>query len=244
MRPLAGLLLLCLGAALPSACGGATPTPSPRPAAGAHDLAPAASPTPRVSAAWRTDSWPLLPTLAVLVQRLERADQALAAVREAADLEEAHAAARWALDLLVGPGGRHAGPFTLSPGVLPADGEAVSDPGLALAAYDAASDPAVREAIERVLLGDVDRWRQPARRWDEMDAAIAAWTPRDNSVASLDGHLPRVVCWTALILDAPSLARAQEYASHGALHLDLSLQAARQALAAAAASPPQDEHAP
>jgi hypothetical protein len=163
------------------------------------------------------------------------------AIRDATDLEDAKSAARWVLDLLVGPDGRHAAEFTQAPGVLPADGPEVVDPGLALAVYDTTSAPEVREIIDGLLLGDVDRWRRPSERWSEIDAAVAAWSPSNNPMPGLDGHLMRVVGWAALSLKASSLEQARALGTHGVVHTALSLQAAREALAVAQSLPQQPE---
>lgn len=174
-------------------------------------------------------------TLRALVERLERADQAMREVRSAPDLAGARRAARAVLDLLTGPSGRHSGPSAVVPGVLPADGPTLSEPGLALAAYQGSADPRVRTPIADVILGDADAWQRPTARWDEIDRAVAGWTSQHNPMPTLDGHVMRVVGWALLAERAPSVERAREHASHGVIHTSLSLEAAREALAAACA---------
>jgi hypothetical protein len=123
----------------------------------------------------------------------------------------------------------------LFPGVLPADAPTLIDGGLALTAYDMSAmsaDERVREAISGVILGDTDSWRQPAQRWDEIDRAVAAWSPGSDAISSLDGAAMRLIGWARVALQAPTVGAANQIGSLSLRDVASGLQATRDALLA------------
>lgn len=169
--------------------------------------------------------------LSKLVERLEGAERAMQMVSDASEIETALCGARLTLEVLAGPRGRHANGTVLFPGVLPGDTPVLVDPGLALTAHDTASDERIREAMAQGILGDIGRWRQPSQRWDEIDRAVAGWTPGDNPLLTLDGRVMRLIALARLTPNAPSVEVANQLGRRGAQDASASLQAAREALA-------------
>lgn len=173
-----------------------------------------------------------------LLDRMVAAEQAMQAVRDATDLSIARCGAWATRDLLTGPRGRHGGPDTLFPGVLPGDGPILVDPGLALTARGMSSDERVWDALDRGVLGDAERWQEPSERWDEIDQAVTAWTTGNDSVSALDGQGMRVIAWARLAFQATSVDLARGHGSRGALQASRGLEAVREALAAACEETP------
>ncbi|MFT7649060.1 MAG: hypothetical protein ACI8Y4_003816 [Candidatus Poriferisodalaceae bacterium] len=61
--------------------------------------------------------------------------------------------------------------------------------------------------------------------WAEMEAAIGAWRPDNNTMPTLASHPMRIVGWATFTLQSDSLDEAHEYARHARLHVDEALQA-------------------
>ena len=169
--------------------------------------------------------------LSVLFDRLTAAQSAFQMVRDAADPGTVRCGAQATLDLLLGSRGRNRSPSVLVGGALPGDTPSLVDPGLALAAHDSTLDSRIREAISAVLLGDVESWGQPSRRWDEIDAAVAGWTP-GNDLSSLDGGLMRLIGWARLALRAPTISVANQIGAMSLRDVASALQATTEALIA------------
>jgi hypothetical protein len=168
--------------------------------------------------------------LTTLIERLERVEAGLQYMAGAPDAGAARREARVVLDQLVGPGGRHTSPTAAGPGVLPAAQPALTDPGIALTIFGTSQDTRVSNALSGVILGDVERWQQPTDRWTEIDAAVAAWTPTNNSMQSLDGRVMRMIGWSLLALQTQDTGCAHEFGANGVIDAAVALQAAREAL--------------
>ena len=56
------------------------------------------------------------------------------------------------------------------------------------------------------------KWLTPAQRYDEIDAAVASWSPSSNSVGSLGGVIPRLAAWGMLAAQVSSLDMARSVA--------------------------------
>ncbi len=154
--------------------------------------------------------------------RLELLGASVDEWRDASSIEEAHAAAEAAANLVVGPNG---------PGYGDRDGDGTVDgesdvgllPGLDGTPTGLASVLASNECIERDVLGG--SWDDPGARWDTMLATIDAWRPDDNTMPSLPSHPMRVVGWATFTLATDDLDDAHEYAGHARLHVDVSTDA-------------------
>lgn len=171
--------------------------------------------------------------LSVLMDRLTAVQSAMQTIRDASDLAAVRCGSQATLDLLLGSRGRNRSPSVLFPGVLPADTPALLDPGLALTAHETSADPRVRQAMAGVLLGDVGGWLQgPSQRWDEIDRAVASWTPGNDTVSSLDGVGMRLIGWARLALQAPTMGAASQIGSLGLRDAAAGLEATRDALIA------------
>lgn len=155
-----------------------------------------------------------------LSTRLAAVDHAVSRWARASTLSAAKDAAEGARNLIVGASG-------------PSYGDANGDGRIAGAAHvgllpglngemglAGSNDNAC--VIADVLGGS---WRQPAKRWSQLESAIAGWRPARNTFPSLPSHPQRVVGWASLTLKADSLAEAHEYARHARLHVDISLRA-------------------
>jgi predicted small secreted protein len=157
-----------------------------------------------------------------LRERLVRIDDAVVVWEDATTIEDAHAAAETAANLVTGSGGPGYGDrdgdgevggetdFGVLMGV---DGEPV---GLA----DAVSDNSC--VVDDVLGG---AWDDPAARWAQLDEVVAGWSDDSTSMTDLASHPMRIVGWAMLALDTDDLDAAVEYAGHAQLHVDVSLEA-------------------
>ncbi|WP_062520428.1 hypothetical protein [Demequina silvatica] len=156
-----------------------------------------------------------------VAERFDQLETALAGWEDAASIEEAHANAEAARNLITGVDGPLYGDGDgdgeiagSSPvGLLPGYG---GEPGLV-------HDPAVNPCVEADVLGG--SWETPAERWDQVTAAIDAWEVTANTFPSLESHPQRIVGWATLTLASDSLDTALEYAGHARLHLDASTYA-------------------
>ena len=160
--------------------------------------------------------------IALVAERLDLIDEAVASWGTAASLKEAQAAAETAANLVVGPGGPGYGDRDgdgtvggeTSTGLLPGlDG---TPPGLAAALADSA-------CVARDVLGGP--WADPAAEWQRMLTAIEQWRPDNNTMSTLASHPMRIVGWATFTLATDSLDRAHEYAGHAKLHVDISRKA-------------------
>ncbi|WP_430866744.1 hypothetical protein [Demequina aurantiaca] len=141
--------------------------------------------------------------------------------QQAATIEEAHAAAESALNLVVGADGPHYGDADGDGSI---GGETVAGllPGLDGEPGVAQIEP-INECVERDVLGG--SWDDPAARWAEADAALAAWSPSDNTMPTLASHPQRIYGWASLTLATDDLDEAHEYAGHALIHVNVTLDA-------------------
>lgn len=207
------------------AAGPCPPKPAPElpPDAGRQD------PIPRETLSQTGVS--MAPNMLIMaVERLERVEAGMQAMRSAPDTGTARREARGILDQLVGPGGRHTSPTALQPGLLPAAQATLTDPGIVLTAYGTSQDPRLSQALADTILGNVDRWQEPAKRWTEIDEAVAAWTPTTNTMQRLDGGAMRLVGWSLLALQTQDTTCAHEFGANGLVDAVVALRTAREAL--------------
>lgn len=157
-----------------------------------------------------------------LRERIVTVDDAVVVWEQADDLAEAQAAAEAAANLVVGSNGPGYGDRDGNGNI---DGEAEfgvlrgidgSPAGLA----DSLTD---NECVVADVLGGA--WDDPAARWAELEAAIAAWSPADNTLQDLASEPMRIVGWATLALATDSLDEAREHAGRAQLHVDVSLDA-------------------
>lgn len=149
-------------------------------------------------------------------------DRAVTAWRQASSIDEAHASAEAAANLVVGPRGPGYGDRDGN-GVIDGETEAGLLPGLEGSPTGLANALDDNECIVADVLGGA--WEVPADRWNTMLAAIDEWRPRNNTMPTLPSHPMRVVGWATFTLASDSLEDAHEYAGHARLHVDISLAA-------------------
>ena len=168
-----------------------------------------------------------------LVQRLAIAYGALRDVEGARTIDAAHRYARVAIDAIAGPRGRHGALYAYPGGILPEDGDVITDePGLALRVYDAAPpDSPLRAAVNNTVAGDVAAWRTPRVRYDAIDQAVAGYSPDRDTIAALNGDAERALAWALLTLKTENVVEARARAGHGARHVKEALDAVRVARA-------------
>ncbi len=155
-------------------------------------------------------------------EQLTTIDDAVSVWSTSDSIEQAHARAEAAANLVVGPNG---------PGYGDRDGNGTIDgenefgllPGVDGTPNGVAVALAGNSCVDADVLGG--SWDDPAARWDEMEAVIAAWSPADNPMPQLASHPMRIVGWATLTLASDDLDEAHEYAGHAQLHLDQSLDA-------------------
>jgi hypothetical protein len=162
----------------------------------------------------------------VLVNRLAAANRTMESAASADSLMAATCAADSILYLLTGPAGRHAPQDALMPGILPADRDPLSDPGVAISAMSIMEDPPAVEAIRTGIVGDMARWNTPTASWNEIDAAVG-----NGTVAQIDSPTMQAIGWALLVQRSASLDEARGHARAGTAATTTALQAARQALA-------------
>lgn len=153
--------------------------------------------------------------------QLLTADNAVTVWGRATSIEEAHAAAEAAANLIVGSGGPDYGDRDGNGNV---DGETDFGvlPGLdgTPAALAALVD---NECIEADVLGG--SWDDPAARWAELDAAIAAWGPDNNTIPDVASNPMRIVGWATLAQATDSLEEAREFGTRAKTNITLSIAA-------------------
>lgn len=169
-----------------------------------------------------------------LVQRLAIAYGALRDGEGARTLEDARRYARVAIDAIAGPQGRHGAAYAPPGGVLPADGDGVTDePGLALRVYDAApAGSPLRAAVNDTVMGDVAAWRTPRDRYDAIDRAVADRARAAEAIAALNGESERALAWALSTLKTDNVVEARTLAGRGAQHAKKALDAVRLARSA------------
>ncbi len=155
------------------------------------------------------------------MDRIDAIAMAVARWEGAESIEDAHAAAEEARNLVTGARTVGAGDLDgdgtamglAERGLLPGEGGA---PGLVSPLEGCAE-------VERDVLGG--SWSDPADRWQVAAAAIDAWAPANNTFPSLPSHPQRIVGWATLTLRGSTLEEAHEYAGHARLHIDITADA-------------------
>jgi hypothetical protein len=153
--------------------------------------------------------------------QLLTADNAVTVWGRADSLAEAHAAAEAAANIMVGSGGPDYGDRDGNGNV---DGESEFGvlPGLdgtppALAAL------VDNECIEADVLGG--SWEDPAGRWAELETAIDAWGPDNNTIPDVASNPMRIVGWATLAQATDSLDEARDFGTRAKTNIALSLAA-------------------
>ena len=160
-----------------------------------------------------------------LTERLNVLASHVESWRNAPSLAEAQRAAEAAANHVVGPNGPGFGDRDrdgevrgpTDAGILP--GLEGAPAGFALEAVNAGAP----DCVVRDILGGA--WNDPARRWAELDNAIANWQPTRNTFPSLASHAQRIVGWATLTLATGSPEEAKTYGGHAELHVAISLSA-------------------
>lgn len=155
-------------------------------------------------------------------EQMTTIDDAVAVWGNAKTIEDAQVGAEAAANLVVGPNGPGYGDRN-GDGTIDGETEVGVLSGIDGTPIGVAQTLDPNECIERDVLGG--SWTDPAAEWDKMTAAIAEWTPDNNTMPTLDSHPMRIVGWSTFTLDTDSLDEAREYAGHAKLHVDVSLDA-------------------
>ncbi len=171
-----------------------------------------------------------------LVNRFAAATRAFQAAADAPDVATARCAAENVLYVLSGRFGRYGPPDALAPGILPADRDPLSDPGLAITAMTIMPDPATVDALGTGIVGSGARWSTPTAAWNELDAAVA-----DGTVAELDSPAMQAIGWALRTQRATTLEGARNHARSGLDVTSKALQTAREVLAAGCTAFPEAE---
>jgi hypothetical protein len=159
--------------------------------------------------------------------RFVAAEKAMEAAAEAKDQPAASCAAENVLYLLVGRFGRNAPPDALAPGILPADRETISDPGVAISAMSIMQDQAAVELIASGILGDPARWTtSPALAWSDLEAAVVS-----GRLPDLDSQAMQAIGYAMLIQRSQNLDDAKRNARSGLEAIRKAAEVARQVLA-------------
>ena len=149
--------------------------------------------------------------------RIDQINAEVSAWRSAPDLDQAKRHAEAARNLIVGPTGPGYGDVD-EDGRVSGGNQIGLLPGLKGGA--ALAVPAANTCVTRDLLGG--SWENPIRRWEILDAKVAAWRPGINTFPTLPSHAQRIVGWASLALGSSKLGTATEYAAHAKLHVDVS----------------------
>lgn len=155
-------------------------------------------------------------------ERLIAIDEAVTAWRGAGSIEEAHAAAEAAANLVVGSGGPDYGDRDGN-GVVAGETEVGVLPGIDGSPNGLANAIDGNGCVVADVLGG--GWDDPEGRWNTMLTAIDEWRPDHNTMPSLPSHPMRVVGWATFTLASDSLDEAHEYGGHARLHVNVSLEA-------------------
>lgn len=122
-------------------------------------------------------------------------------------LEEARAGAEETANLIVGSGGPDYGD-------LDGDGSVVGESEFGILAGLDGTPPGIAAAVENECIeADVlgGGWDDPAARWAELQAAIDAWSPTNDTISSLDSQPMQAVGWARLTMATESLEDAHEF---------------------------------
>jgi hypothetical protein len=234
-----GIALLALSGMVVAACTGAPQRPADtRPAQAQTQTQACARPAlddPTASAATEV-SIGQIAISGTLINRFVAANRAMQAAANADDLATATCNAEGVLYVLVGRFGRNAPPDALTPGMLPADRDPLTDPGLGMAALMIMSEKSAADAIATDILGDDARWRTPTAGWNELDAAVESGT-----VAEIDSRTMQAIGYARLAQRATSLDEARAHARAGLAATSTALDAARKVLAINCAAMPEVE---
>ena len=155
-------------------------------------------------------------------EQMEAIAEAVATWRSAETIEDAHAAAEMAANLVVGSNGPDYGDRN-------GDGQISGEtaygvlPGLDGTPAGLATQLATNDCIVRDVLGGP--WTDPGAEWGAMLTAIDNWRPNNNTMPSLASHPMRIVGWASFTLESESLDEAHEYAGHANLHVNVALRA-------------------
>jgi len=159
-----------------------------------------------------------------LKERLFRAEIPVTNWGRAADLAEAHASAEAAANLMTGSKGweygdrdgngviedEDVGEFGVLPGL---DGNPA---GLAA--------PVDNECVEADVLGG--SWDDPAGRWAELETALEAWTPENDTISALASQPMQVVGWATLAISTDVLDEARDFGDLATVNVEASIEAA------------------
>jgi len=158
-----------------------------------------------------------------LDERLLRIEIPVSSWARAEDVAEAHAAAEAAANLVVG---------TEGPGYGDLDGDGVIEdedvdefgvvPGLD-GTPPGLAELVDNECVEADVLGG--SWDDPAARWAELDAAVEAWSPENNTIAALASNPMQIVAWARLATSTDALDEARDFGNLAASNLETSLEA-------------------
>ena len=155
-------------------------------------------------------------------EQMTTIDDAVTTWRNAESIEDAHAAAESAANLIVGPNGPGYGDRN-GDGTIDGDNAVGVLSGLDGTPIGIAQKLVPDECIDNDVLGG--SWSDPPAEWDKMIVAIDEWRPDHNTMPTLDSHPMRVVGWATFTLGTGSLEDAHEYAGHAKLHVDVTLDA-------------------
>jgi hypothetical protein len=153
---------------------------------------------------------------AALVARINAIQGAITDWSHATTLAQAQTAAETARNLVVGSHGPDYGDANhdrttegaATEGLLPGlRGEAgLAEPGH------------VSACVTADVLGG--SWTDPNARWAQAEAAVAAWTPTNNTFPALMSQPQRIYGWASLTLKSTTLATAIGYATDAQMHID------------------------
>lgn len=225
MRTTRAAMWLAAAAVVLAACGGSS-TPdtvdSTAPAPPTDDSVATTTTTVDTDNPVATTTTTVDSNEAAFAERMDAVDEAVAAWRNASTVVDAQAAAETAANLVVGPNGPDYGDRD-GDGVV--SGETVVGllPGLDGTPAGLAFPLASNACIAADVLGG--SWDDPEAAWGEMQVAIDAWRPNNNTMPTLASHPMRVVGWATFTLGSDSLDEAHEYAGHAKLHVDISVRA-------------------
>lgn len=179
------------------------------------------TPNPRAIGLVQTaPAQPLQPSAETLKARLKALDRAVGRWQGASRLHVAHEAAEEARNLIVGPSGPYYGDAN-------GDGKVAGAITVGILPGLKGGSSLARPDDNACVIADVrgGSWREPAKRWSELQSAISRWTPARNTFPSLPSHVQRVVGWATLTLKSDNLAEARAHAKHARLHVDIALLA-------------------
>ncbi|MFT7601034.1 MAG: hypothetical protein ACI8TP_003984 [Acidimicrobiales bacterium] len=152
------------------------------------------------------------------VDRMAAVQSAVTAWGDAITVADATTAAEAAANFVVGPNGPGYGDRN-GDGAVSGETEIGLLSGLEGRPEGIAVLLAGNQCVTRDVLGGTAG--DVAAGWAEMEAAIAAWTPDNNTMPSLASHPMRIVGWATFTIGSASLENAHEYAGHAQLHVDV-----------------------